>query len=347
MKHTDDFGRLAATVFEVCATILEIVPHGNSNNKQDGSVVVIASYFIQFCRLALQVFADGDACVMARAAATEFVVFAVAVKPMALKTEGLPTGIVQVACEVALREAAARQGGRRGMGDGGNNNDNNNNNGAAVIGGDMADEDEGDDDEDYDDEEDDDDDSDEGDLINLALRVLHTIAKRPELSRMTFKKVMASITHFLSSTNNTTTTTPTTTNSSDNTQSSPLTTTTTTRSPSSSFPATFSSPSSSPARAAAYSMLSAIAKGCAHDVTQHVGAVVPLVVSGVVDDAHGAGARAGALEALAYVCEALDADELGDDVVAKVSTRALDVVLAALHHGKGEGVVARQGWVTL
>lgn len=246
-RTSDEYARIASIVFDIFAVIMDAIPQDDPCN-----------YFSQFCRLALQVFSDHNSCRRARSAAVEFLVFAVATRPNALRTESVAINAVQAACTVIFFNSAR-----------------------AAAPPEVAD-----------------DDVDDGDHdpINLALRLLFAMAKRVELSRLTFSHVMTNVTEAFNQ---------------------------------ASTPNSIIRP-----YAAAYRMIGAIAEGCTFDLTLHVQQVIPHLVTGAHDDSHGYPTRARALEALGYVCEALDTEEMPDDVITHVANSALDGVLAGLHHDK-------------
>lgn len=158
-----------------------------------------------------------------------------------------------------------------------------------------------------------DDDIDDGDHdpIHLSLRLLYAMAKRPELSRLVFTTVMSIVNTALSD------------------------------------PASVTANTQSAVRpfAAAYRIMGAISEGCAADLTLNVRDVFPILVAGAHDDTHGSSTRARALEALGYVCEALDTEELPDNVIVDVANSALTTVLTALQ--QKESFICKQACVAL
>lgn len=97
--------------------------------------------------------------------------------------------------------------------------------------------------------------------------------------------------------------------------------------------------------AAGYRIIGAIAEGCSVELTVNVRDIFPLLVTGAHEDSHGPQTRARALEALGYACEALDTDELPDDVIEFVANTGLTAVLAALQ--QKDSFVCKQACVAL
>lgn len=142
----------------------------------------------------------------------------------------------------------------------------------------------------------DEDDPDEEEVaaIQLSLRLLDSFARRPELSRLVFAEVMSVASR------------------------------------------TFErvvgmQPSErDPNLAAAYRVIGAVCQGCSVEVTAHAQEVVKRLVEGAMQADAGFATRARAIEAIGLACDALDADEMPDEVTAEVANAALSALLAGM-----------------
>lgn len=217
----------------------------------------VNAYFCDASKLALRIFADHAASSQARSAANEFLVFAIATKPSTLRKLGVADACIQTACEVVFHNASR-----------------------AAAPPDMTD--------------DDVDDTDH-DPVRISIRLLYALAKRPELARIVFVKVMEFFRSIVDSS------------------------------------AVNPNPS---ALGASYRLISAIAEGCSLDLTALVREIFPHLANGAVTEASGFAPRARALEALGCVCDSLDTYEMPDELIEEVANAALNAVLAGLNHSQ-------------
>lgn len=213
------------------------------------------AYFQDAVRFALRVLHASDAAATARSAANEFIIGAVQSKPKTLRKAGLALQAVQTACQIVYDNAAFV--------------------GAPHMFG----------------HDDDDPDEEEVAAILLALRLLDTLARRPELSRLVFAEVMSFVSRIFDTSANT------------------------------------HPPERDAALAAAYRIIGAVCQGCSVEVTAHAQEVVKRLVDGALDATATFPTRARAIEALGLACEALDTDEMPDDVTAEVANAALSAIL--------------------
>lgn len=209
--------------------------------------------------LALTVFSDHDTSLQARSSANEFLVFIITERPKVLQGNGIATTTVKDACSVALREAFRQ----------------------ASVSNPINDNKE----------------SGNHDPIYLSLRILYTMARRPEFSPLVFTNVLSSLQNLFKQPR-------------------------------------FDTPASSLLQAVGYRMIIAISDGCGGELTRHIPNFFPDLVSGASDDALGSPTRALALEAVGCVCEYIDTDEMPDDLIVKIANSALDSVLTGLRHGQ-------------
>lgn len=130
--------------------------------------------------------------------------------------------------------------------------------------------------------------------IHLALRLLDALARRPEISKQVFVEVMAIVSR------------------------------------------SFGSLESMEAEvrdsrlAAGYRVIGAVCGGCSAELTAHAEEVVKRLVDGAMDGRVAFGTRARATEALGMACEALDTDEMPDEVTANLANAALSAVLLGM-----------------
>lgn len=216
----------------------------------------VKAFFQEAVRFALRVLVAKDAAYVARSAATEFLVSSVQAKPKTLRKSGLIVLAVKSAVAVVFenRDFAGEAGG---------------------VGHD-----------------DDDADEDEVSVIQLGLRLLDTLARRPEVSRIVFVEVMGIVgTAFERGEGD-----------------------------------------RNGIMAAGYRVMGAVCRGCSAEVTAHAQEVVERLVKGALDEKAAYATRARALEALGLACEALDTDEMPDEVTAEVANASLSAVLMGMKH---------------
>lgn len=135
-------------------------------------------------------------------------------------------------------------------------------------------------------------DDDDLDPIILALRLLDALARCQDFSNIVFNHVMSTVT------------------------------------------AIFESPPNPPHGpfAAAYRIIGAIADGCSVELTSHAKSIVDRLIAGAAHEGFPFTTRARALESLGLVCEALDTNEMPDDVTVHVANSALTAVIAGMRH---------------
>lgn len=254
-RSSDEYARIASTVFDVLCVIFESVAMDFTTEDFPEACQRAVSFFPDACQLALQVFADEHTCLAARSAANEFLVFSLSYRPSALRADGTAQAIAQTAVSIVMADvdgaSAPTTSGAYGDGD--------------------SDQDPG----------------------HLALRLLYTASRRAELSKLVFAAAMAAL------------------EAAGNGVDLP--------------------PPNAPAGLpAACRVLSAVAQGCADEITARVREIFPRLVAGAVGSSLSAVTRARALEAVGCVCDALDSVEMPDDLVAEVAHAALDAVLTGL-----------------
>lgn len=143
---------------------------------------------------------------------------------------------------------------------------------------------------------DEDDDDYESDHVPLSLRLLDALAKRPELAKIVFAEVITSVNR--------------------------------------SFDSAASAPNRYYLYAAGYRLIGAIAEGTSIELTGHAQEIISRLAAGATDEAAIYEARARALGALGLVCEALDTDEMPDEITAEVANAALSAVVSGMRHEK-------------
>lgn len=132
---------------------------------------------------------------------------------------------------------------------------------------------------------------------DVALRVLDTMARRPELSDVVFGAALAAAAALLERA------------------------------------AVDEKPADKSAHAAvAFRVTGSVAEGCAVQVTAHAADIVDKVAAGARDETLAPSARADALQALTLVCDAFEAEEMPETVVSSVSGAALSALLAGIRH---------------
>lgn len=86
------------------------------------------------------------------------------------------------------------------------------------------------------------------------------------------------------------------------------------------------------ALAAGYRIMGAIADGTSIDMTYHAEDVISRLVNGVAQEDGSLQIKGRGLEALGHVCQALDTDEMPDEVTADVANKSLTAVLLGMRH---------------
>lgn len=148
--RSDEFGRITCAVFEVLTLVMEIPSVPSSTNTP-----LVNKYFEPAMDFAERMFVSRDVAAKAQAAATEYLVGAIMIRPKHLRKTGMALKLVQSACKVVFDNAAFA--------------------GNPTLFG----------------HDDDDDDEDEVNAIHLSLRLLDAMARRPELNKLVFTEVMA------------------------------------------------------------------------------------------------------------------------------------------------------------
>lgn len=218
----------------------------------------VKTYFQDAVHFALRVMVLPQATYVARSAATEFVVSTAQSKPKTMRKFGLAVLAVQSACGVVFDNAEF-------AGD------------ADAFGH----------------EEDDAEETEVG-AINLALRLLDALARRPEVSKQVFVEVMTIVSSSLEGVEN------------------------------------LEARVRDGRLAASYRVIGSVCRGCSVDLTAHAEEVVKKLADGAMDLKVTFGARARAMEALGMACEALDTDEMPDEVTANLANAALSAVLLGM-----------------
>eukprot|EP00177_Eucheuma_denticulatum_P001962 GFKZ01003510.1.p1 GENE.GFKZ01003510.1~~GFKZ01003510.1.p1 ORF type:complete len:1175 (+),score=199.65 GFKZ01003510.1:34-3525(+) len=220
------------------------------------SAVKAKAYFQEAVQFALGIHVSKDVAYAARSSATEFLICSVQAKPKTLRKCGLIVTAVRSAVGVVFENGdfAGEAGGVE--------------------------------------HEDDDADEEEVSVIQLALRLLDTLAARPEVSRLVFVEVMSIVAR--------------TFEQGEGDKNGKL--------------------------AAGYRVMGAVCRGCSAEVTAHAREFVKRLVDGALDASAAYATRARALEALGLACEALDTDEMPDEVTAEVANASLSAVLMGMKH---------------